>query len=221
MHGHSIYPLNYHHNGVPNIYLVITLSLKDKCFAWMSTAMEWKPWSESHTARLYFLFCLCFTGSHQWSLEEEHGSEVRAVCEGWSSAVWEPCFKFSFIVIFFTNWIHFLFNINAKILRNIGWTSSPPPSPCYAWLWLELAQGLSSCYNPCEFICTAALLCPENAFSCVSSPLLTFTMFILPPPLQQSLSLERSYTVSPQVLLRAEHSALSKSLHFVSCGSLH
>lgn len=142
MHGHSIYPLNYYHNGVPNIYLVITLSLKDKCFAWMSSAMEWKPWSESHVAWLYFLFCLCFIGSHQWSFEEELGSEVGAVCESWSSAVWEPCFKFSFIVIFFTNWIHFLFNINAKILQNIGWTSCPPPSPCYAWLWLELAQGL-------------------------------------------------------------------------------
>lgn len=75
---------------------------------------------------------------------------------------------------------------------------------------LRLHRACSSCYNLCEFICTAALLCPENAFPCVGSPLMTFTVFILPPTLQQSLTLERSNIVSPQVLLRAEHSALNR-----------
>lgn len=221
MHGHSIYPLNYYHNGVPNIYLVITLSLKDKCFAWMSSAMEWKPWSESHVAWLYFLFCLCFIGSHQWSFEEELGSEVGAVCESWSSAVWEPCFKFSFIVIFSpTEYIFFSIS-TLKYYRTLVGLHVHLPLHVMLGSGLSLLRACSSCYNLCEFIWTAALLCPENAFSCVGSPLLTFTVFILPPPLQRSLSLERSNTVSPQVLLRAEHSALSKSLHFVSCGSLH
>lgn len=47
---------------------------------------------------------------------------------------------------------------------------------------LSLHRACSSCYNHCEFICTAALLCPENALPCVGSPLLTFTVFILPLP---------------------------------------
>lgn len=133
---------------------------------------------------------------------EEHRSEVRAVCEGWSSAVLEPCFKFSFIVIFFTNWIYFLFNINVKILWTIGWTSCPPPSPCYAWLWLELAQGLFklltsvSSYVPLLYCIQRTLfLCwftTGNSHHVYSAPSPT----MIPEPGQE--------WYSPQVLLRAE-----------------
>lgn len=70
-----------------------------------------------------------------------------------------------------------------------------PPSPLLYWVLfvsLDLVQAFHMMSQSLEFICTSALLCPENA---VSLKLSTTSMVFTPPLLHRSLHLEGRRTV--------------------------
>lgn len=57
-------------------------------------------------------------------------------------------------------------------------------SPCWDFSGLSLHGSCPGSHNLCEFLCTAAMLYPENFFLCNNPPPPTLTLFLLPlPPL--------------------------------------
>lgn len=53
-------------------------------------------------------------------------------------------------------------------------------SPCWDFSGLSVHGSCPGSHNLCEFLCTAAMLYPENFFLCNNPPPPTLTLFLLP-----------------------------------------